>query len=133
MNEVADFILRYNLIYRRWDRQTFLDWLQWHADHDLLLKAIDFGENIAGVLIIRTVMKPEDANEDYAYDPEGSVAYVELAIGSEPGVIQALALAALEQFGLRDWIAWKRPPYFVTKFRETKRVLGKILEGYAHV
>lgn len=133
MNEVADFILRYPLIYKRWDRQTFLDWLQWHADHQLLLKAIDFDGSIAGVMIIRTVMKPEDANEEYTYDPEGSVAFIELAIASKPRVLEILTLAAIEQFGLRDWIAWRRPPYFVTKFREAKRVLGRILAGGVHV
>lgn len=110
-----------------------LDWLQWFADHQLLLKAIDFDGTIAGVIIVRTVMKPQDANDTYAYDPEGNVAYIELAIGSRPKVLQILTLAALEQFGQRDWIAWKRPPYFVTKFRETKRVLGKLLGGHAYV
>lgn len=133
MNEVADFILGYDLIYRKWERQGFLDWLQWHADHELLLKAIDFDGSIAGVLIIRTVMKPQDADVDFACDPEGSIAYVELAIADKPGVIQALGLAALKRFGQRGWIAWKRPPYFVLKFRATKRVLNKMLGGYAYV
>jgi hypothetical protein len=133
MNEIAEFILRYDLIYRRWDKQILLAWLQWHADHQLLLKAIDLDGSIAGLLIVRTIMKPHDASEVYAYDPEGNVAFIDLAIATRPGVIQALVLAALKRFGQRDWIAWKRPPYFVTKFRPSKRVLNKILGGHAHV
>lgn len=133
MNEIAEFILRYKLAYQQWDASRFRDWLQWHADHQLLFKAIDFDDSIAGVLIIRTVMKPQDANEFYAYDPEGNVAYVELAIANRPGVLPALVDAALKRFGMRDWIAWKRPPFFVCKFRETKRVLGKILGGQVYV
>ena len=129
MNEIAKFILRYDLMYRRWDKQLFLDWLQWHCDHQLLLKAIDFDGSIAGVIIVRPIMKTEHVNEHYVYDPEGNVMYVELAIARKPGVLQILVLAALKQFGQRDWVAWKRPPYFVTNFRETKRVLGKILGG----
>lgn len=132
MNEIADFILHYDLMYRRWDAQAFREWLQWHADHQLLLKAIDFDGSIAGVMIVRPIMKTEHVNEHYVYDPEGNVAYVELAIANKPGVLQILVLAALKQFGQRQWIAWRRPPYYVTKFRETKRVLGKILGGIAH-
>jgi hypothetical protein len=133
MNELIEFILGYDLIYRKWDAKTFRDWLQWHCDHQLLLKAIDLDGSIAGVLIIRTVMKPQDANQFYAYDPEGDVAYVELAIAKRLEVFRALALAGLKRFGERPWIAWKRPPYFVTKFRETKRVLGKIFGGRVYV
>lgn len=127
MNEIADFILRYDLIYRKWDRQTFLAWLQWHCDHQLLLKAIDFDGSIAGVLVIRTIMKAQEADEPYGYDPEGNIAYVELCISEKPEAIQALVAAALKRFGQREWLAWKRPPYFVCHFRQTKKVLGQLL------
>lgn len=127
MNDLAEFILEHVPFYQRWDRDIFDSWLTWHVGHGFVQKAIDFDGSIAGVIIVRTIMRPQDADDYYAFDPEGNVAFIDLAVATKPGALQAITIAGLQRYGQRDWVAWKRGPYYVTKFRETARVIRHIL------
>ncbi len=129
MNELAYFILEHYPNYREWDDDIFDGWLNWQVGHGFVQKAIDFDGSIAGVVIVRTIMRPQDAEDCYAFDPEGNVAFIDLAIATKPGVLQALVIAGLQRFGQRDWVAWKRAPDYTTKFRETARFMRHILGG----
>jgi hypothetical protein len=125
--DLADFILEHYPPYRKWDSEIFLGWLKWHIGHGTVQRALDFDESVVGLTIIRTIMKPQDADNFYAFDPEGNVAFIDVAIATKPNVLQALTLAGLKRFGQRDWVAWKRSPHFVTEFHETSRFLRIIL------
>ena len=127
MNELAEFILEHYEPYRKWDRTILDGWLGWHCSQQFLFKAIDTDGSIVGVMIVRPIIRPQDADDFYAFDPEGNVAFIELLIATKPGVTQVLVYAALRRFGERPRVAWKRAPYFVTKFRETARCLKHVL------
>lgn len=130
--DTADFILEHIPRYREWDSEIFLSWLKWHVGHGTVQRALDFDESIVGLTIIRTIMNPQNADDFYAFDPEGDVAFIDAVIATKPNTLQALALAGLKRFGQRDWVAWKRPPYFVTEFHETSRFLRLILGRHVY-
>jgi hypothetical protein len=120
-SDIADFILEYLPQYRKWDQALLMGWLEWHKHNGFIQRAIDFDGSLAGVAISRPIMNPKDADDFYAFDPEGSVIFVDLAIAIKPGALQALILAALQRFGMRDWIAWQRPPFHVTQFHDAHK------------
>lgn len=59
-------------------------------------------------------MKPEDGAHNgvltYEYDPEGSVLFCDMAVATHPIAFKILVLKIRERFGIRDGIAYLRPP-----------------------
>lgn len=120
---MADFILEHlpDSIYQKWDKDILLGWIDWHEDHGFIQKVFDFDNTLVGLSISRTIMNPKDASDFYAYDPEGSVIFVDLAIATKPEVFKALIITGRKRHGFRDLIAWQRPPYHVTEFHDAHR------------
>jgi hypothetical protein len=123
IEELAPFVLSHCELYREWGSDIFLGWLDWHNKQGFIQTVLNDDGTLAGLTITRPVMKVEDAAEHYAFDPEGSVMFVELVISTKRYALESCILAALQRFGMRDWIAWKRPPYYVTEFHDAHRFM----------
>lgn len=127
---MADFILRHIPCYREWDSEIFLGWLKWHEGHGFIQRVFDFDDSLVALAICRPIMHPKDADDFYAFDPEGSVIYVETAVITKPGIMHALTLAAIKRFGMREWVAWKRPPFYCTRFHDARKYLRIVSKKY---
>lgn len=125
MNDLAQFIREHH----EWPRNP--EWLGWHLSNGFVMRALGDDGTIAGVAIVRPVMKPEDAQDCYEFDPEGSVLFIDLIICKAPLAMQALGFAVLKRFGMRETVAWKRPPFYVTEVHSAARLrrhlFGKVL------
>lgn len=108
-----ELILEHYPTYKKWDRAIFDGWLGWHNDNGFVIRALDDNENTVGIGIVRPVMKAEDANDHYEFDPEGSVLFIDLLICLHPSAMTAIGLGVLQRFGQRQTVAWKRAPFFI--------------------
>lgn len=131
--DIGQYLLDHYEVYRDWDEEIFERWLNWHALQGFLCVCLDCQDDIAGAVIIRPVMKPEDADEHFAFDPEGSCLFIEVAVATRPGVLRMLTLMGLERFGERQTVAWKRAPFYETKVHDLKRVMRVILRKKEYI
>lgn len=110
--KIAAFIFRNHPPARDWGAGLLVSWLAWHLNQQTCCLVLDDDENIQGVGIARTVMKPEDGARNgmltTAYDPEGSVVWVDLTVTTHPIALKILVLKIKERFGARDTIAYLR-------------------------
>lgn len=75
----------------------------------LCLAVSERGENIDGLLLLRTLMQPTDGcGNTLKYDPEGSVAYVDFVFARHQRAMRGLVTAAIRRVGARPWVAWER-------------------------
>jgi len=122
MNGLANFILKHHEWCRNLNPEIFQGWLGWHVHNGFVIRALDDNENTVGVGIVRPVMSADDANDFYEFDPEGSVLFIDLLICEHPSAMQAIGLGVLQRFGMREWVAWKRPPFYVVKIHSAARL-----------
>lgn len=127
ISELAQFIWRHYSPAQKWDHDILLSWVDWHASQGFISLALDDDHSICGLAIARPVMKPQDGEDFYATDPEGSCIFVDLVIALRPLALNALVLAALKRFGMRDFIAWKRAPYYIIEFHDAHKFRRVIL------
>lgn len=130
--QLANFILAHYPPYRKWDRDIFNRWLRWNLSQGFVLCVIDEKNEVAGVAVCRPIMKKDwIGDEFYNFDPEGDSIYVDLAIALQPLVIQGLVFAAIQRFGMRPFVAWKRPPFGVVNFHDAYKFRRIILRKAA--
>jgi hypothetical protein len=132
LQDMADFILEYHPPHRKWDTEIFLGWLTWHQHQGFIQRVLDFDGTMVGLTICRPIMNPRDADDHYAFDPEGNCIFVDLAIATKPSVLPALVIAALKRYGSRDWVAWKRPPFEITEFHDAHKFRRIMLRKATH-
>lgn len=106
--EIAEFVLpRFRFAWSN-DTEKVYKWIDWHWDHGFICRAFNESNELVGVLVIRPVIKAEDGAEHYAYDPEGSVIFVDLLVCDDARALRALWAALLKRFGYRNSVAWSR-------------------------
>lgn len=121
--QIARFIRQNDEVINTWDYDRTIDWVGWHLAHQHVIVAWNKDhKSLCGLLICRPVMKPSDGNEWYVTDPEGPCVYVDELICLRDTAMEALFEGAVKRFGMRPWIAWKRAPKYVIKFRDAERV-----------
>lgn len=117
-----ELILKHYEPYRKWDRDIFNGWLAWQIHNGFVIRALADDETTVGVGIVRPVMKAENADDHYEFDPEGSVLFIDLLICLHPAAMPAIGLGVLQRFGQRQTVAWKRAPFFVTETHSFARL-----------
>jgi hypothetical protein len=120
---LGDLIRQHHEPLGRWDRETFDGWLAWNVHNGFVMRAIGDHDEIVGVSVVRPVMEAEHATANrYTFDPEGSVLFIDLLICLHPSAMQAIGFGVLKRFGMRETVAWRRPPFHVTKTHSTARL-----------
>lgn len=72
-----------------WPAESVLQWVQWHANHGLVL-AVRKGWRILSVVLYRRVWSREQAEGYYDHDPMAPVAYIDAAVARQRGGTRAL-------------------------------------------
>lgn len=119
---LSDLILKHHEPYRMWNRENFDGWLAWNIHNGFVIRAVNDNDETVGVGIVRPVMKEEDATDRYEFDPEGSVLFIDLLLCLHPSAMQAIGFGVLQRFGMRETVAWRRDPYYVTKSHSAARL-----------
>lgn len=92
-----------------WEFKDLALWVKWFNHQHLLLCITVDGKAIIGLLMFRTVMKPEDGiDNSLNYDPEGSVVFIDFVYAPTEEIRRGLAILAIKRIGRRDTIAWQR-------------------------
>lgn len=121
-NTITSFILEHYPLYRKWEADV-PTWVKWHNEQGFIQCVLNDDQTLAGVSVSWPTMKDKPEKVDH----EGNCIWVDLAIATKPYVIQCLIMAGLKRHGMRDWIAFKQAPYFVTKFYDAHKFRRVIL------
>ena len=89
------------------DHNILWNWILWYADSSFLVCVAD-GKKIVSLAICRPVMKPEDGLQDYVFDHEGPVIYVDFFYAANNEAFRGLIVAATQRFGVRQTLAFQR-------------------------
>jgi len=123
IREAAWFLWRNFAWTKELGRDLLRNWLRWHACEGSLAIIRDDDGTLCGVGMARPVMDSEDAEDCYAFDPEGKVLFVDLAVATNRQAFTMLFLVMLHRFGQRPMIAFRRYPdtdirtYSLERFR----------------
>ena len=128
INRVTRYVMQHYPPANDWGADLTRKWISWHMNNQSCCVVKDDAGEIAGVGLARTVMKPEDGLETYAYDPEGSVHWVDLAVTTAPGAFTVLFLTMLKRYGRRDLIAYQRLPDPAVRVHRLREMRGHLLK-----
>lgn len=105
---VAPFVRENYVESTVWPEGRLDNWLKWAATHGYLMLTLNNEEKVTGVLIARTV-KEIPARKDLApFDEDGNIIYIDFAIAPTLEIQKALVFAALQRYGLRPLIAFRK-------------------------
>lgn len=108
IEEIVDYVVEHHPYAGTWDRNIVRIYIKVFAAQNLLACSTSDGETINGVIMWRLVMDPEDARNEYHYDPEGACIFIDFCCGYTEEIRRGLLVAMLEQVGIRPMIAWDR-------------------------
>ena len=89
------------------DYGVVLGWLYWYVERGFSICVAD-EKNLVGIILLRPVMKPKHGLEQYRYDNEGSVLFVDFAYAANNEALRSLVIAATQRFGARQTLAFQR-------------------------
>ena len=133
LQEITDYIWTHQPIYHSWPVDIFEAWVKWHNDQGFIQTIHNFDGSLCGLVIVRPIMEPEDAQKPYEFDPEGRGYYIAEVISTAKGAIQALGIATLKRFGMREFICYRRPPFYVTEVHSAKALRRNLFRKEAHL
>jgi hypothetical protein len=132
--EICDYVWVNEPDCRRWNRDQFDNWVNWHYREGFICLVLNVDESIAGLAMIRPVLEPIDALDALKFDYEGNCLHISQVVCTAKGAITALAFAVRERFGMREFVSWHRPPWNKLEVHKASRLLKHLLRlGAAHV
>lgn len=88
------------------DENDLRYWIAWNNEQGFLIALFDDENDISGLVVARPVMKIEDAEIAYNFDPEGSIIFVDCIIPKSTDGLKALTVGLAQRFGRRELVAW---------------------------
>lgn len=103
--QLEKFVVKNHKELAKWTRQVLRQWLAFHVKEGFIL-AVSDGLRIAGLTVVRPVMKPQDGEDGWTFDYEGPCLYVAAMIAKSNEAFRALAVCIHHRFGVRPLVAW---------------------------
>lgn len=125
--EYHRFILEYYAPAQKWDKLAFSMWLTVMRDAGGIVTVLNAKDEIVALACAYTVMNAADIDEQI--DPEGPILFIDLAISTCKGGLQALGFALKQRFGERPQVAWRHLPFNIIKvytLRTVRRNLFRV-------
>ena len=119
LQEVTDYIAANEPQAKNWDEAKFQKWVAWHYSEGFVCVVLDVDQSIAGLAMVRPCME-RDAADQMVWDYEGDCLYIAEVVTTKKGALKALGFAVLKRFGMREWVAWQRPPFYILETHKAK-------------
>jgi hypothetical protein len=121
LQDLVDCIVENHPYAWAWEAKDLRNWIGFFAENGLIIANTVDGEKIAGLVMFRLVMKPEDGcDNNLTYDPEGPVVFLDFTYGPSAEIRRGLIVSVLQRVGRRETVAWQRRGvlrvYPVTRF-----------------
>lgn len=108
--EICDYVWVNEPACRKWDRDQFDNWVNWHYREGFISLVLNVDESIVGLAMIRPVLEPMDALDPLKFDYEGKCLHISQVVSTARGALSALGFAVLKRFGMREYASWHRQP-----------------------
>jgi hypothetical protein len=109
LQDLVDCIVENHPYAWTWQTEELIGWIQFYCREGLIIANTVDGKKIDGLVMFRTVMKPEDGcGNDLNYDPEGSVVFIDFTYGPTAEIRRGLIVSVIQRIGRRETVAWER-------------------------
>ena len=102
---------------------SFVEWVVHNGFYGVIRD--DYGKIIA-LGIARPISYSTDADDQYGVDMDGDTVFVDWAITTRKGLMQALLVLLVRRFGPKDFIAWRPHPDAEIRTYDAERFYSKV-------